>query len=82
MKQNAKQTLFIYNPQSGKRKRHRQFPLLWDKLSNRGYKIELKATDQMEIETIIRKACTEKWNAIFIAGGDIFGSLFSRANGS
>lgn len=66
MKQDAKHALLIYNPYSGKKRRHRQFPLLRNKLINLGYKIELhKTTDQMEIETKIRKACAEKWDAIF-----------------
>lgn len=66
-----KQALIIYNPFSGKRKKHSAFPVLLNKLSEIGYHFTVYELNEVHfINNPIRKACTQKWDAIFIAGGD------------
>ncbi|SDH49250.1 YegS/Rv2252/BmrU family lipid kinase [Alteribacillus bidgolensis] len=66
-----KQALMIYNPFSGQRKIHKSFPKITAKLQEMGYVLFVqKVTESKGIEIALKKACTNKWDAIFIAGGD------------
>jgi diacylglycerol kinase (ATP) len=66
-----KQALIIYNPLSGKRKKHSAFPIILNKLSEIGYHLTVNELNEVNyMNNPIRKACTQKWDAIFIAGGD------------
>ncbi|MFC0273961.1 diacylglycerol kinase family protein [Metabacillus herbersteinensis] len=56
-----KQALMVYNPFSGKKGSHKAFPMLLQKLSEMGYRLTIHP---------IKKACQNRWDAIFIAGGD------------
>ena len=67
----TKQALLIYNPVSGKRKNHHTFPMLVNKLQNIGYRLTIyQLTDAAPLHHPIKKACRQKWDAVFIAGGD------------
>ncbi|WP_100400006.1 diacylglycerol/lipid kinase family protein [Bacillus sp. FJAT-44742] len=71
MKTLSKKALFIYNPQSGKKKRHNAFPFIVERLTQLGYQLIIhQLTDFQKIEHPIKEACQKKWDAIFIAGGD------------
>jgi diacylglycerol kinase (ATP) len=66
-----KSALMIYNPSSGKRRNHKKFPLIVEKLTNMGYQINiLQSKDTAHLESLIRNACVNKWDALFVAGGD------------
>ena len=67
----TKRGLLIYNPTSGRKHTHRNFPFLVDRLSQMGYDVHLQMTgNNGDVITVIEKACREKWDSIFIAGGD------------
>lgn len=66
-----KQALMVYNPSSGKKVSHRDFPILIKKLSELGYQLTIyQPTRNNRMDNPIKKACQNKWAAIFIAGGD------------
>lgn len=66
-----KQALIIYNPFSGKRKKHNSFPILLNKLSEIGYHLTIYQLDELnQFNNPIKKACIQRWDSIFIAGGD------------
>jgi diacylglycerol kinase (ATP) len=67
-----KHALMVYNPVSGKRFRHKQFSSMIQELSNLKYELDLyQTTDQgNNLKAKVKKACHERWDAIFIAGGD------------
>jgi diacylglycerol kinase (ATP) len=67
----TKKGLLIYNPTSGRKHKHRNFPFLLDRLSQMGYYIHLQMTGNYgDVSSITHKACRERWESIFIAGGD------------
>jgi diacylglycerol kinase (ATP) len=66
-----KQALMVYNPFSGKQKKHKEFPMLINKLSDLGYHLTIYQPNELtHFNDLIKKACQQKWDAIFIAGGD------------
>ncbi|PAE33323.1 diacylglycerol/lipid kinase family protein [Bacillus sp. 7884-1] len=66
-----KQALLVYNPFSGKKASHKDYPMLIKKLSEIGYRLTIhQPTGFDSMEKPIKKACQNKWDAIFIAGGD------------
>ncbi|MFT0915592.1 YegS/Rv2252/BmrU family lipid kinase [Bacillus swezeyi] len=66
-----KRALLIYNPLSGKKKKHKYFPILLRRLSEMGYLLSIHELDELkQAENPIQKACRQKWDAVFIAGGD------------
>ncbi|TYR81336.1 YegS/Rv2252/BmrU family lipid kinase [Priestia megaterium] len=66
-----KQALMIYNPFSGRKKSHKAFPMLLKKLSEMGYRLTIhQLTELNSIDNSIKEACQNRWDAIFIAGGD------------
>lgn len=66
-----KQALVVYNPLSGKRKKHNAFPILLNKLSELGYQLTVYQLNELNhFDNPIKQACIKKWDAIFIAGGD------------
>ncbi|WP_158736364.1 YegS/Rv2252/BmrU family lipid kinase [Alteribacillus sp. YIM 98480] len=66
-----KQALMIYNPFSGQRKIHKNFPKITTKLRELGYALFIqKVTEREKADLALKNACSNKWDAIFIAGGD------------
>jgi diacylglycerol kinase (ATP) len=66
-----KQALMVYNPFSGKKGTHKAFPMLIKKLSEMGYRITIHHVSGLkQMDHPIKKACQNRWDAIFIAGGD------------
>lgn len=66
-----KQALLVYNPFSGKKASHKDFPKLIKKLSEIGYRLTIHQLSRFDrMEKPIKKACQNEWDAIFIAGGD------------
>lgn len=66
-----KQALMVYNPFSGKKVSHKDFPMLIKKLSEMGYHLTIhQPTGFNNMDNPIKKACQNRWDAIFIAGGD------------
>ncbi|MDQ0217849.1 YegS/Rv2252/BmrU family lipid kinase [Peribacillus cavernae] len=66
-----KQALMIYNSFSGKKSAHKAFPILLKKLEEIGYQLTIHQTKELtSIGNPIKKACQDRWDAIFIAGGD------------
>lgn len=66
-----KQALVIYNPFSGKKKNHKYIKFLLQKISEIGYQITIhSSSDFKKNGNAIQKACKNKSDAIFIAGGD------------
>ncbi|MDQ0860003.1 diacylglycerol kinase family protein [Bacillus sp. V2I10] len=66
-----KQALMVYNPNSGKKKSHKAFPMIVKKLSEIGYQLTIHhPTEFKNCDNPIKKACQNRWDAIFIAGGD------------
>lgn len=71
MDSKKKQALMIYNPFSGKKVSHKNFPFLIKKLSDLGYQLTIhQSTTFNSMNNPIKKACQNRWDAIFIAGGD------------
>ncbi|UCZ51978.1 YegS/Rv2252/BmrU family lipid kinase [Bacillus shivajii] len=71
MRNNQMRALVIYNPTSGKKRYHKKFPIIKKKLKELGYTLTtLYLTNFTGHEPLINKACSENWDAIFIAGGD------------
>ncbi|MET3697832.1 diacylglycerol kinase (ATP) [Bacillus oleivorans] len=66
-----KKALMIYNPCSGKKGNHKAFPILVKNLEEMGYQLDVyHPTKVRDSDHPIKKACQNKWDAIFIAGGD------------
>ncbi|WP_018922757.1 diacylglycerol/lipid kinase family protein [Salsuginibacillus kocurii] len=68
-----KRALLIYNPYAGKKRVHKRFPLILEKLSSLGYDVtvhQLKPGCEKESSQWLQSACRAKWEAVFIAGGD------------
>jgi diacylglycerol kinase (ATP) len=66
-----KQALMVYNPFCGKKATHKAFPILLKKLSEMGYQLTVHQLNEFNnIDNPIKKACQNRWDAIFIAGGD------------
>ncbi|MBM7584632.1 diacylglycerol kinase (ATP) [Bacillus pakistanensis] len=66
-----KQALMVYNPFSGKRGSHKAFPMLLKKLSELGYQVTVHQEGMFNnTDNPIKRACQNRWDAIFIAGGD------------
>ncbi|MCQ6274950.1 YegS/Rv2252/BmrU family lipid kinase [Bacillus sp. V3B] len=66
-----KQALMVYNPFSGKRGSHKALPILLKKLSEIGYQVTVHQERMFNnIDNPIKRACQNRWDAIFIAGGD------------
>ncbi|AIE61149.1 diacylglycerol kinase catalytic region [Bacillus methanolicus MGA3] len=66
-----KQALMVYNPFSGKKGTHKAFPMLIKKLSEMGYRLTIHHVSRFKhVDNPIKKACQDRWDAIFIAGGD------------
>ncbi|MBB6449106.1 diacylglycerol kinase (ATP) [Geomicrobium halophilum] len=68
----TKRALMIYNPSSGKKRNHKNFPLIVEKLTDMGYEISIfqLQEDAQELSSLIKRACRQQWEALFVAGGD------------
>lgn len=66
-----KKALLVYNPSSGKKKNHKSLPEIKKKLMELGFQLTIYQTTLIgQSENLIQKACQNRWEAIFIAGGD------------
>jgi diacylglycerol kinase (ATP) len=71
MSNKNKQALMIYNPYCGRKTTHKAFPMLLKKLSDIGYQITIYEERMFNnSDNPIKRACQNRWDAIFIAGGD------------
>ncbi|WP_263707756.1 YegS/Rv2252/BmrU family lipid kinase [Shouchella tritolerans] len=67
----SKRALMIYNPSSGRKRNHKKFPMVIEKLTSIGYDIRIHdSKDVAKLESLIKHACTNRWEALFVAGGD------------
>ncbi|WP_327607504.1 YegS/Rv2252/BmrU family lipid kinase [Virgibacillus tibetensis] len=61
----------VYNPVSGKKKNHKNLDLLLKKLLEIGYQVTVYSSMELNNhDNAIKEACENKWDTIFIAGGD------------
>lgn len=65
-----KRALMVYNPMSGKKKNHKLITAIFDKLSEMGYQLTVQEFEEIRNRQPLKTACQQKWDAIFIAGGD------------
>jgi diacylglycerol kinase (ATP) len=71
MKVKNKKALMVYNPFAGKKKSHKTFPAVITKLQEMGYDLTIyQPFDLLNMDNPIKRACQNRWDAIFIAGGD------------